>query len=140
VRGLQKVARPLPGLRVGAPRFLVLPVGKAEDRQAPLARARARRRHVVEEQLFAQYGVGRFRQGRALALAQAPVVAKKARDHGIGRVLESKGQPHELCAGVDQGVGMHRPIVPFAAALAAAKTYPPAQWRPTAAPQAEAYP
>jgi len=73
---------------------------KAQNRQAPLLGPRARAREVFEQQLFTQHGIDGLGQRRAFARAQVAVLAKKARHHGVGRVLEAQRAAHEIGASV----------------------------------------
>ena len=82
---------------------------KAQNRQAPLLGAAAAGREVVKQQLFAQHVVDRLGQGGALARTQAPVVAVKPRDDGVGGVIEFEAEPDQFGAGVQQGFRMHNP-------------------------------
>src|SRR5205085_8092204 len=81
---------------------------KAEDRQAPLARAAARRREMIEEQLLAQLGVHGLGERRALARTERAMVTEEARHDRVGRVVELDDELDELGARVEQGFGMHQ--------------------------------
>ena len=85
---------------------------KAQDRQAALLGTTARRRHVVKQELFAQYRVDGFGQGGPLSRAQRAVIAEVARNDRIGGVLKPQGERNELGTGVEQGFRMHARIVP----------------------------
>ena len=73
---------------------------KTQYRQTPLFGTTARRCQMVKQQLFPKHRVRGFRQGGPLAWAQAPVVAEKFGNDGVGRVIEPQGQSHQLGAGV----------------------------------------
>ena len=74
---LEKIARTMLSACAGASGLCVEVMRKPQDGQTTLFGARTRGGHVIEQQLFAQHGVDRFRQRGALARPQAPVVAEK---------------------------------------------------------------
>jgi len=62
---------------------------------------------VLVQRLAAQHGVGGFGQRGALARAQAAVLAKELRHHGIGRVVQAQHAQHQVAGGFEQGFGVH---------------------------------
>ena len=80
---------------------------KAQDGQAALTRTTARGSEVVELELSTQYGVDGLGQGGALARAEAAVVAKVARDHGVCRMFKLEGESDQFGASLEQGFGVH---------------------------------
>nr|WP_256330676.1 hypothetical protein [Variovorax sp. YR266] len=97
---------------------------KAQDRHAALLRAIARGREVVEQQLLAKHGVDGFGKRRALARTELAVVAEEPRNDLVGRVIEFQDKADQIGGGLQQGFGVHPPIV-SAAALPAPKGYAP---------------
>ena len=81
---------------------------KAQNGQAALFGAAARRRVVVKQLFFAQHGVHRLGQGGSLARPQAPVVAKKPRHDGVCGVVKFESESDEFRTGVEQGFWVHR--------------------------------
>ena len=118
VVGLDGVAVVEPALFDSSERALqeVARTVKAEDGHAPLLRPAAGRRQVVEQQLLAQHGVDGFGQRGALARPERAVVAEEAGDNLVGWMIEFQDQADQFGAGIEQGFGMHGPIVSAARA------------------------
>ena len=96
-------------------RLLFQVLGKTENGQATLFRARARGRKVVVAQFVAQHVVDGFGQGRTLARAKGigfTVVTEKLRHHRVGRVVKLQSEANKLGTSFNKGFRVHKVYCP----------------------------